>query len=79
MLTVFSTADCGHCHRLKQQLQRENIPYEEVDVEHDVAAAEFVKGVNGGNRVVPTVRFPDGVTLTNPSIADVRARLATAR
>jgi mycoredoxin len=32
--------------------------------------------VNGGNRTVPTVVFPDGSALTNPSIAEVKAQLA---
>ena len=36
--------------------------------------------VNGGNQTVPTVVFPDGTALTNPSAAQVKARLAaTAR
>jgi mycoredoxin len=32
--------------------------------------------VNGGNRTVPTVVFPDGAALTNPTIAEVKAQLA---
>ncbi len=32
--------------------------------------------VNGGNQTVPTVRFPDGSALTNPSIVEVKQRLA---
>ena len=31
--------------------------------------------VNGGNQTVPTVVFPDGTALTNPSAAQVRERL----
>ena len=79
MLTVYSTTDCGFCHRLKTQLDRENIPYTAVDVEEDLAAAEYVMGVNGGNRVVPTVRFPDGTALTNPTIVQVKNQLAAAQ
>ena len=37
-----------------------------------------IAAVNGGNAVVPTVLFPDGTTLTNPSLAQVRAQLAAA-
>ncbi len=40
------------------------------------AAAEFVMQVNGGNQTVPTVVFPDGTALTNPSLAQVKDRLA---
>jgi mycoredoxin len=77
MLTMYSTPWCGYCHRLKSQLEREGIGYTVVDIEHDPAAAEFVMGVNGGNQTVPTVRFPDGSALTNPSIVQVKAHLST--
>jgi len=75
-LTVFTTSWCGFCHRLKTVLKSDGISYDEVDIEQDPAAAEFVGSVNGGNRTVPTVKFADGSTLTNPSAAQVKAKLA---
>jgi mycoredoxin len=75
-LTVYTTSWCGYCHRLKTVLKSDGISYHEVDIEHDPAAAEFVGSVNGGNRTVPTVKFVDGSTLTNPSAAQVKAKLA---
>ena len=78
MLTIYSTSWCGYCHRLMSQLDRENIGYTVVDIERDEVAAEFVMGVNGGNQTVPTVRFADGTTLTNPTIVQVKQRLAAA-
>ena len=78
MLTMYSTSWCGYCHRLKSQLDREGIAYEVVDIEADPAAAEYVMSVNGGNQTVPTVRFPDGSALTNPSIVAVKAHLTQA-
>ncbi len=74
--TIYSTGWCGFCRRLKMQLDEAGIAYDEVDIERDLAAAQFVEGVNNGNQVVPTLRFADGSTATNPSLADVRARLA---
>jgi len=74
-LTMYSTTWCGYCRRLKSQLSREGIEYTEVDIEQNPQAAEYVMSVNGGNQTVPTVQFPDGSALTNPSIADVRAKL----
>ncbi len=47
-------------------------------MEEDAAAAERVKGFNGGNRTVPTLEFADGAALTNPSLAQVKAKLADA-
>jgi mycoredoxin len=75
-LTIYSTQWCGYCHRLMKQLDREGIGYDVVDIEHDPAAADYVMSVNGGNQTVPTVVFPDGHALTNPSLADVKARVS---
>jgi mycoredoxin len=73
---MYSTPWCGYCHRLKGQLRREGIPFNDVDIEQDPAAAEYVMSVNGGNQTVPTVLFPDGTALTNPSLKQVKERLA---
>ena len=76
MLTMYSTTWCGYCVRLKRMLDREGITYDEVNIEADPKAADLVMRVNGGNRTVPTVVFPDGAALTNPSIDQVKAALA---
>ena len=79
MLTMYSTTWCGYCYRLRTQLDREGIEYTVVDIERDPDAAEYVMSVNGGNQTVPTVRFADGTALTNPSIVQVKERLAAQR
>ena len=75
-VTMYSTTWCGYCRRLKSQMEREGIAYSEVDIEQDPAAADLVMSVNGGNQTVPTVVFDDGTALTNPSLAQVKAKLA---
>ncbi|MDT5255604.1 MAG: mycoredoxin [Mycobacterium sp.] len=75
-LTVYTTSWCGYCHRLMTVLKSNGISFDQVDIEQDPAAAEFVGSVNGGNKTVPTVKFSDGSTLTNPSAAEVKAKLA---
>jgi mycoredoxin len=77
-ITMYSTTWCGYCQRLKAQLGRAGIEFDEVNIETDADAAVFVASVNGGNMTVPTVRFADGETLTNPSIGQVKQRLASA-
>jgi mycoredoxin len=74
-LTMYTTPWCGYCKRLKRQLAADGIEMTEIDIEQDQAAAEFVMTVNNGNQTVPTVVFPDGSALTNPSVANVKARL----
>jgi mycoredoxin len=75
-LTMYTTSWCGFCRRLKSQLEREGIGYDEVDIERDDNAAEFVMSVNNGNQTVPTVVFANGTALTNPSVSQVKAQLA---
>jgi len=75
--TMYSTPWCGYCHRLKGQLRREGIAFDEVDIETDPRAARLVEHANGGNQTVPTLVFADGSALTNPSVAQVKAQLAS--
>jgi mycoredoxin len=75
-LTMYTTTWCGYCFRLKTALKAAGISFTEVDIEHDPAAAEFVGSVNGGDRTVPTLKFADGSTLTNPSGAQIKQKLA---
>ncbi|MGH1562124.1 mycoredoxin [Mumia sp. DW29H23] len=75
--TMYSTPWCGYCKRLKSQLDREGIAFDEVDIEQDEDAAFVVEQANGGNQTVPTLVFADGTALTNPSVAQVKAQLAS--
>jgi len=72
---MYTTTWCGYCRRLKSQLDRAGIQLTEIDIERHPGAAALVERVNGGNRTVPTVVFPDGTALTNPSAREVAARL----
>jgi mycoredoxin len=76
-LTMYTTSWCGYCFRLKKVLKAEGIDFAEVDIEADPAAAQFVASVNGGNQTVPTLKFADGSTMTNPSAKEVKAKLAS--
>ncbi|RNL78237.1 mycoredoxin [Nocardioides marmorisolisilvae] len=74
--TMYSTPWCGYCHRLKSQLDREGIEFTVVDIEQEPAAADLVMRVNNGNQTVPTLVYSDGTAQTNPSVIQVKAKLA---
>ena len=76
--TMYSTPWCGYCHRLKGQLKRAGIEFEEVDIEQVPEAANIVEQVNNGNQTVPTLVFSDGTAMTNPSLAQVVDKIADA-
>jgi mycoredoxin len=75
-LTMYTTTWCAFCRRLKSQLAADGIEMAEVNIEEEPGAAEYVMSVNGGNQTVPTLVFPDGSTMTNPSAAEVKQRLS---
>jgi len=73
---MYSTTWCGHCRRLKRQLDEAGILYEEVDVdepEHRHLGDRIIEA-SGGHRTVPTVVVGDRL-LVNPSLGEVKAAL----
>jgi mycoredoxin len=74
--TMYTTPWCGYCHRLQGQLDREGITYDVVDIERVDGAADIVMAVNNGNQTVPTLVFSDGTAQTNPSVGQVKEKLA---
>ena len=76
LVTMYTTPWCGYCHRLKGQLDREGIEYDVVDIEQQPEAASVVESANDGNQTVPTLVYADGTAQTNPSLAQVKAKLA---
>ncbi len=73
---MYTTPWCGYCRRLKGQLDREGIAFDMVDIEQQPEAADVVERVNGGNQTVPTLVYPDGSAHTNPSLIQVKEKLA---
>lgn len=74
-VTVYYADWCPYCQRLLHDLNELEVPHELVDVEVDEQASEWVKSVNNGNRVVPTVKYSDGTTATNPPAKEVQRKL----
>jgi len=74
--TMYTTPWCGYCHRLKSQLDREGIVYDVVDIEQTPGAAAIVESANNSNQTVPTLVYADGTAQTNPSLTQVKEKLA---
>ena len=68
-IIMYTTNWCPDCHRAKYLLDEYGIAYKEIDIEKDPVGLAFVKQVNNGNRVVPTILFPDNTILVEPSTA----------
>lgn len=78
-LTVYWRAGCPFCLHLRTRLRLAGIPYRAVDIWADPEAAAVVRGVNGGDELVPTVRIGADTFLRNPSMRELRAALAAPR
>ena len=74
-IVVYGTAWCGECRRAKKLLERRGIDYAWVDVEERKGTKEEMLRFNGGDRRVPTLLFPDGSVLVEPSNAELGAKL----
>ncbi|MBL7162679.1 MAG: FAD-dependent oxidoreductase [Anaerolineales bacterium] len=74
-IIVYSTVWCPDCKRAKKFFGEQRIPYQNVDIEKDPEAMAFVEQINNGMRVVPTIIFPDGSILTEPSNAELASKL----
>lgn len=72
---MYGTTWCGDCRRAKRFFDGRGIPYDWVDIEQDEAAYSLVLQRNNGKRVVPTIVFPDGSHLAEPSDAELDAKM----
>src|SRR3989304_3961832 len=66
---------CPACKRAKQFFGEQRVPYVNIDIEQDAEAMAFVERVNGGKRIIPTIVFPDGSMLVEPSNAQLAEKL----
>lgn len=74
-IIVYSTVWCPDCKRAKKFLAEHRVPYENIDIEQDAKAMAFVEKINNGMRIIPTIVFPDGSTLSEPSNAQLAEKL----
>lgn len=73
-IKMYVTTWCGDCRMAKRWFDSHDIPYEYINIEEDDKAAEYVMRVNGGMRSVPTIIFPDGSVLVEPSPRQLAAK-----
>ena len=74
-LVVYGTRWCGDSQRTRRFLDRRRVTYRWVDIDQDAQARAIVERLNGGHRSVPTLVFPDGSLLVEPSEAELAAKL----
>jgi mycoredoxin len=78
-ITVYGTNWCGDCKRAVRVLKEQQWPFTFVDIDQNAEAREYVAQVNNGMQSVPTIIFPDGSVLVEPSSSVLTAKLETLR
>ena len=78
-LKVIGASWCPDCKRAKTFLGQHRIEFDWVDMESDPSAQEEVERINDGKRIIPTIIFPDGSILTEPSNDELAEKLGIVR
>jgi len=76
LIVIYGTSWCGGSRRARLLCDEHHIPYRWVDIELDDEAAEYVESLCHGNRSVPTIVWPDGSFLVEPSGGELAKKLA---
>lgn len=74
-ITIYSTTWCSDCKRAKKFFGEQRIPYVNIDIEDNPEFIKTVEEINHGMRIVPTIVFPDGSVLSEPTNAQLAEKL----
>jgi thioredoxin reductase (NADPH) len=74
-IIMYGATWCGDCRRAKRYFDEHNVAYTWVDIDNNAEAVRLVEKINNGNRSVPTIIFPDGDVLVEPSNAELERKL----
>jgi len=75
-IQFYGTRWCWDSLRAIKVLKRQGVPYHWIDIDQDTDGCDFVKQVNKGMKSVPTIVFPDGEILVEPSKMDLANKLS---
>ena len=78
-IRVYGASWCPDCRRAKKFLADQRIGYEWHDVETDADGALVVQECNDGNNTIPTIVFPDGSHLSEPTNEEIAEKLGLER
>jgi len=74
-IRLYGAPWCIDCKRAKKFFGEHRVAYDFIDVESDAAGLRIVEDTNKGKRIIPTIFFPDGSVLVEPSNAELAEQL----
>lgn len=75
-LVVYGADWCPDVRRSRQLLDSAGVPYRYVDIEEDRVATKLVRRLQKGRRRIPTLVWPDGTVLVEPSDDELQDRVS---
>lgn len=72
---MYTTTWCPDCLRAKRVFKSAGVPFRDVNIERHPDGAALVRRLNSGMQSVPTIVFPDGSVLVEPSTRELEAKL----
>ena len=79
LIKVYGAGWCPDCRRAKRFLGDQRIPFEWHDIEVDPDGVRTVQERNDGNDIIPTIIFPDGSHLSEPSNEELAEKIGLER
>lgn len=74
-IIFYGHTTCPQVPPVRKLLEQAQVPFKYVNIHQDPTAAAHVRTINNGNESVPTLVFPDGSTLTEPSFGQLKEKL----
>ena len=78
-IQVYGASWCPDCRRAKRFLGEQRVAFEWHDIEAEPDGVRVVEERNAGKHVIPTIIFPDGTSLAEPSNEQLADKLGLAR
>lgn len=78
-IQIYGASWCPDCRRAKRFLSDQRIPFGWHDVDQDAEGLKVVQERNHGNNVIPTIVFPDGSHLSEPTNEELADKLGLGR
>ncbi len=79
LIKVYGASWCNDCRRAKKFLADQRVSYEWFDIEQDPGHIAEVHARNDGKNIIPTIVFPDGSHLAEPSNEELANKLGLER
>jgi thioredoxin reductase (NADPH) len=79
IIRVYGASWCPDCRRAKRFLGDQRISFEWHDIEVDPDGVRTVQERNDGNNIIPTIIFPDGSHLSEPSNEELAEKIGLER